>query len=552
MKKIYLFLLVLSSLSTSYSQCTATSLYPANTLTPTAAWTSVSNANYAGEYANINVVTGNIYEFSTLASDGSDVTYDSQLTLRSNTGALLSYNDDFGANAQSYISWTATYTGVAQIHLHEYNCASNQTNSSIRMKMTSSGPTSYNCVSGTCVSVPGTGGTYPTLIGCQTSCAPPIISYNCVSGACVNVSGTGGTYPTLIDCQTNCAPIPNPCASSTEVYLTNVGFYTSGTNGITTGLPNTLNYNPSNPNNYLNPGKSVRFKVECFNDLTSGANLVSAQCAIQTTSAGVTLTDATSGLNNVAYGTSAWSSDEFEIAIANTVLPGTILTFDFVVTNNLNATQYTTKCIEFVVAPLWYNNAFIDDDSNPDSQGDDDDIVEPNEIIEFLPLLKNVSSVPASSVYGQFFDPNDCSDIIIWNNMNGISGNVVNASYWNYNQNSPQIIYPADSNMVPQFDFVFNYNKPQVYKFDLGLDMAGLFQIFSGSLSLVKWYIPYTFNPSQPVAPPCTSGLNQLTNSIKQLVKIVDVLGRETEFKTNTPLIYVYSDGTTEKIFKFE
>ena len=82
--------------------------------------------------------------------------------------------------------------------------------------------------------------------------------------------------------------------------------------------------------------------------------------------------------------------------------------------------------------------------------------------------------------------------------------------------------------------------------------MAGLFQIFSGSLSLVKWYIPYTFNPSQPVAPPCTSGLNQLTNSIKQLVKIVDVLGRETEFKTNTPLIYVYSDGTTEKIFKFE
>ena len=550
MKKIYLFLLVLSSLSTSYSQCTATSLWPANTMTPTAAWTSIANDNYAGDYANINVVSGNIYEFSTTAANGSDVTYDSQLTLRSNTGAFLSYNDDFSAIiTQSYISWTATYTGVAQIHLHEYNCLSNQTNSSIRMKMTSSGPTSYNCVSGTCVSVPGTGGTYPTLIDCQTSCAPPIITYNCVSGTCVNVAGPGGTYPTLLACQTSCV---DPCASSPEVYLTNVGFYSSGTNGITSGLPTVLNYNPSNPNNYLNPGKNVRFKVKCFNNLTSGANLVSAQCAIQSQSAGVTLTDASSGLNNVAYGTSVWSSDEFEIAIANTVQPGTILSFDFTVTNNIDNTQYTTKCIEFVVAPLWYNNAFIDDDSNPDSQGDDDEIVEPNEIIEFLPLLENVSPVAASEVYGRFFDPNYCSDIIIWNNITGISGNVVNASYWNYNQNIAQTINPGESNMVPQFDFVFNYNKPQVSAFELGLDMAGRFQIFSGQLSLVKWYIPYTFNPSQPAAEPCTGGLNDLTNSIKQLVKIVDILGRETEFKTNTPLIYVYSDGTTEKIFKFE
>ena len=35
----------------------------------------------------------------------------------------------------------------------------------------------------------------------------------------------------------------------------------------------------------------------------------------------------------------------------------------------------------------------------------------------------------------------------------------------------------------------------------------------------------------------------------KELVKIMDHLGRETEFKANTPLIYVYSDGTTEKKF---
>lgn len=37
-----------------------------------------------------------------------------------------------------------------------------------------------------------------------------------------------------------------------------------------------------------------------------------------------------------------------------------------------------------------------------------------------------------------------------------------------------------------------------------------------------------------------------------ELVKIVDLLGRETEFKPNTVLIYIYSDGTMEKIYKAE
>ena len=33
----------------------------------------------------------------------------------------------------------------------------------------------------------------------------------------------------------------------------------------------------------------------------------------------------------------------------------------------------------------------------------------------------------------------------------------------------------------------------------------------------------------------------------KKLVKIVDILGRETSFKNNQILIYIYSDGSTEK-----
>lgn len=50
----------------------------------------------------------------------------------------------------------------------------------------------------------------------------------------------------------------------------------------------------------------------------------------------------------------------------------------------------------------------------------------------------------------------------------------------------------------------------------------------------------------------CSVGLNELNNTPKELIKIVDVMGRETEFKPNTPLIYIYSDGTTERIVEIE
>lgn len=48
------------------------------------------------------------------------------------------------------------------------------------------------------------------------------------------------------------------------------------------------------------------------------------------------------------------------------------------------------------------------------------------------------------------------------------------------------------------------------------------------------------------------SGLDELTTLHKNLIKIVDLMGRESEDKPNTTLIYIYSDGTTEKVFRIE
>ena len=38
-----------------------------------------------------------------------------------------------------------------------------------------------------------------------------------------------------------------------------------------------------------------------------------------------------------------------------------------------------------------------------------------------------------------------------------------------------------------------------------------------------------------------------ITNTEKTIVKITDMLGQETPYRRNTPLFYIYDDGTVEK-----
>ena len=47
-----------------------------------------------------------------------------------------------------------------------------------------------------------------------------------------------------------------------------------------------------------------------------------------------------------------------------------------------------------------------------------------------------------------------------------------------------------------------------------------------------------------------TLKVDELSSSTKELIKVIDMMGRETEPVENAPLIYIYSDGTTERVFK--
>jgi len=50
-----------------------------------------------------------------------------------------------------------------------------------------------------------------------------------------------------------------------------------------------------------------------------------------------------------------------------------------------------------------------------------------------------------------------------------------------------------------------------------------------------------------------SQNIDEIDNEkIKKLVKIVDLLGRETKVIPNTPLIYIYEDGSHERKIQFE
>ena len=123
-----------------YSQCdNGTNYYPSVVYTPSNdVWGFASSYNWAGEIIRVNIEDGSEYEFSTCSNYGGvSASYDTQLTLRDELGVVVGYNDDYtSCSGRSYIKYTATYTGVLEVHLNQYNCADNTTSTQVMIYKT--------------------------------------------------------------------------------------------------------------------------------------------------------------------------------------------------------------------------------------------------------------------------------------------------------------------------------------------------------------------------------------------------------------------------------
>jgi hypothetical protein len=74
-----------------------------------------------GQYALVNVTTGNIYTFSTCTSTA----FDTEISVYNNGGGPnLAYNDD-GCGLQSSVTWTSTITGQVRVLVDQFPCAAN-------------------------------------------------------------------------------------------------------------------------------------------------------------------------------------------------------------------------------------------------------------------------------------------------------------------------------------------------------------------------------------------------------------------------------------------
>ena len=109
----------------AFAQCTNNNVLAGVAVTPACPGTTNVPCVQGGQYALINVVSGNTYTFSTCAAS-----FDTQITLFNNAGGgALGFNDDAcgGLGLQSSVTWTASFTGQLRVLVDLYNCATNAT-----------------------------------------------------------------------------------------------------------------------------------------------------------------------------------------------------------------------------------------------------------------------------------------------------------------------------------------------------------------------------------------------------------------------------------------
>lgn len=140
MSKIYYLLLLVIGLSKLVSaQCTGGSSGGALSPAPTAAYQTMNCT--AGDFYYTFVVAASTcfpqYDFSFCSTDGSNATFDTQITILNNSGTAVSggYSDDY-CSTQSHVIWTPTLAGTYRAHINKYSCVATTAAATLAYKLT--------------------------------------------------------------------------------------------------------------------------------------------------------------------------------------------------------------------------------------------------------------------------------------------------------------------------------------------------------------------------------------------------------------------------------
>lgn len=130
--------------------------------------------------------------------------------------------------------------------------------------------------------------------------------------------------------------------------------------------------------------------------------------------------------------------------------------------------------------------------------------------------------------------------------------NELNTSQWYSNLYQKQDLISNALQLDPYYSMDYGF---QYYDFLDAIDNNYGEHVDKGLAEYVNERIISGLNQIQIVGKhsnPCINSLNELDNPGKELVSILDVIGRETSFQLNVPLIYLFSDGSVEKKFVVE
>ncbi len=284
-----------------------------------------------------------------------------------------------------------------------------------------------------------------------------------------------------------------------EVKFTRIEFYEN------------VNAVESNPDNLIEPSRNVRFKVLIVNELDW--NIRMGHGTIESRTEGVEVINERVVFNNIPPGEAEWSVREFEVAIAEDFEPGEYASFSLTVDDEVDPERTWISSFNFPIASLMTSRVPMDDDDNPDSDGDDDDVAEPGETIEIVPLINNVSQDIWHQVSGQLRYAGIDAYITVWDDVEGASGIVQDTWRYHFIDNQQQPIEPNDENIQPEEDFVFEYSEdaPDVYELPFDLVISGYHNEAAGDEwdeggVLMKWSSRFVINEGQS-APDAEEGL---------------------------------------------
>ncbi|MDB4104768.1 hypothetical protein N9545_04510 [Salibacteraceae bacterium] len=234
------------------------------------------------------------------------------------------------------------------------------------------------------------------------------------------------------------------------------------------GRTGSIGTDSANPRNYISRRVPITFRMNIRNKRSDGSSVISASSTISTSSPGVTIINNSSGVNNIPYNGSSWTTNDFKILVNYPDEDGTIA-FDLSIEEQ--GESFVTKNIVIPFEPFEIHSISVDDDDNPDSDGNTNGICEFGERIETFITVSNKLNDNIEKVYGLLESSNNLIDVK--DQWNGVSNKVDALVWYNYNFDSVNNVVANQEGIKPRFDFVFDYNLPTSDEFSLDLIISG-------------------------------------------------------------------------------